>query len=147
MRTGYSYNNSCMASALDKSEVVVRELNATPGSFIAGVRFDLRWDSAKFAELCEALQAETHQHAGSSNPPRDLSQLFWYCGTFIPRWVQQRDFTIGQSHVNCEKVCLLLKRLGDAWFADDSLLANDEFTTLLAATSPPATDSVKRGRV
>jgi hypothetical protein len=70
-----------MASALNNPEVLARELNASPDSFIAGIRFDLRWDSAKFAELCEALQAATKRHAGSGELPRDLSQLFWYCGT------------------------------------------------------------------
>ena len=122
-----------MASALDNSEILARELNATPGSFIAGIRFDLRWDSTKFSELCEALQAATKQHVGSSDLPRDLSQLFWYCGTFIPMFVQQRDFTVGQSHVNYERACSLLKRLGDAWFCDDCLLGDDEFTSRLTA--------------
>jgi hypothetical protein len=124
-----------VASAHDKSEVLAREVNASPGSFIAGVRFDLRWDPATFSELCEALQAATKQHVGSRELPRDLSQLFWYCATFIPVFVQQRDFTVGQSHVNYEKACSLLKRLGDAWFADDSLLADDELARELAAMS------------
>jgi hypothetical protein len=122
-----------MASPLDKSDVLARELNASPGSFIAGVRFELRWDPAKFAELCEALQAAAKQHVGSSELPRDLSQLFWYCGTFIPMFVQQRDFTVGQSNVNYEKACSLLKRLGNAWFGDDCLLGDDEVAALLTA--------------
>ena len=122
-----------MASALDKSEVLTRELNASPRSFVAGLRFDLRWDSAKFSELCEALQAATRRHVGSSELPRDLSQLFWYCATFIPVWVQQRDFTVRQSHVNYEKASWLLKRLGDAGFADDCLLGDDELANTLAA--------------
>jgi hypothetical protein len=122
-----------MASTIDKSEVLAREWNASPGSFIAGMRFDLRWDSAKFATLCEALQAATKEYAGRSDLPRDLSQLFWYCGTFIPMLVQQRDFTVGQSHVNYDKAFSLLKRLGDAWFADDSLLTDDELASKLAA--------------
>src|SRR4051812_21501225 len=122
-----------MASALNNPEVLARELNASPDSFVAGIRFDLRWDSAKFSELCEALQAATKQHAGSGELPRDLSQLFWYCGTFIPMWVQQRDFTVGQSHIDYDKACSLLKRLGNAWFADDNLLGDDEFVALLAA--------------
>ena len=69
-----------MASALDKSEVLAREWNASPGSFIAGVRFDLRWDSAKFSTLCEALQAATKEYAGRTELPRDLSQLFGIAG-------------------------------------------------------------------
>jgi len=54
-----------MASALNNPEVLARELNASPESFIAGIRFDLRWDSAKLSELCEVLQPATKQHAGS----------------------------------------------------------------------------------
>jgi hypothetical protein len=108
-------------------------VNASPGSFIAGVRNDLRWESTKFAELCEALHAATKQHVGSDNVPRDLSQLFWYCGTFIPMWVQQRVFTVGQSHVNYEKACALLKRLSNAWFGDECLLPDDELASALAA--------------
>ena len=113
----------------------------TPGSFIAGVRFDLRWDSAKFSEFCEALHTATRQYAGRSELPRGLSQLFWYCGTFIPMFVRQRDFTVGQSHVNYEKACSLLERLGNAWFGDDSLLSDDELASKLAACNhaPPPT--------
>ncbi|HEY2589064.1 MAG TPA: hypothetical protein VGI81_25195 [Tepidisphaeraceae bacterium] len=122
-----------MASTFNKSEVLVRELSASPGSFIAAVRFDLRWDSAKFSELCKALQTATKEYVGLSDLPRDLSQLFWYCATFIPMWVQQRDFATGQSHINYEKACYLLKRLGNAWFADDSLLGDDEFAAMMAA--------------
>jgi hypothetical protein len=126
IRTKVIESGGNIALALDKSEVLSRELNASPGSFIAGVRFDLRWDSAKFSELCEALQTATKEYVGSSELPRDLSQLFWYCGTFIPMLVQQRDFIVGQSHINYEKACSLLKRLGNAWFADDSLIGDDE---------------------
>jgi hypothetical protein len=122
-----------MTSALETSDVLARELNAAPDSFVAGVRFDLHWDSVKFSELCQALQSATRAHVGKNDLPRDLSQLFWYCGTFIPMWVQQRDFTVGQSGVNYEKACSLLKRLGDAWFGDDSLLSNEELATRLAA--------------
>jgi hypothetical protein len=122
-----------MVSDRDRSEVLSRELNAMPGSFISGVRFGLQWDSAKFSELCEALHAATKRRVRSSDLPRDLSQLFWYCGTFIPMWVQQRDFTVGQSHVNYEEACSLLKRLGDAWFADGNLFSDDELAGRLTA--------------
>ena len=122
-----------MASALDKSEVLTREWNASPGSFVACVRFDLRWDAAKFSALCEALQAATKEYVGRTDLPRDLSQLFWYCGTFIPIFVQQRNFTVGRPHVNYDKACSLLKRLGDAWFAEDNLLTDEELASKLAA--------------
>lgn len=124
-----------MASALENSDVLVRELTASPGSFIAAVRFELRWDSAKFSELCNALQAATKQYVGVSDLPRDLSQLFWYCGTFIPMWVQQRVFTVGQSNINYENARSLLMRLGNAWFADDGPLDDDEFAAMLVGNS------------
>lgn len=121
-----------MSSALDRSEVLLRKLNATPESFIGGIRFELRWDASKFCDLCLALQAATKAQCGTNTLARDLSQLFWYCGTFVPLWVQQRDFAVGQPDVNHEKACSLLRRLGDAWFGDDSRLADEELAERLA---------------
>jgi hypothetical protein len=122
----------------DHAQLLTRELGASPGSFIAGLRFELRWDSAKFSQLCAALHAAAKTYAGNTTLPRDLSQLFWYCGTFLPRWLDQRDFRVGQPHVDYDKASALLKRLGDAWFGDDCLLNDSELAEALSAVSSPA---------
>jgi hypothetical protein len=122
-----------MASVFDSSDVLERELNPVSGSFIAGIRFDLHWDPVKFAEMCQALHAISKAHIGSKELRRDVSQLFWYCGTFLPMWIEQRDFRVGQPHVDYDKAYSLLKRLGDGWFGDDCLLTDEEFARELAA--------------
>ncbi|HYE20509.1 MAG TPA: hypothetical protein VEA69_18825 [Tepidisphaeraceae bacterium] len=131
-----------MALVRDDSEILKRELDAAPDSFVGRLRFELRWDSTRFAELCGLLRAAADAQRGAVDLPRGLSQLFWYCGTFIPTWVRQRDFTVGQSGVNYDEACTLLKRLGDAWFCgddeeDDEPISEEELAGRLAAVGTP----------
>src|SRR5580698_480795 len=70
-----------MASQPDISDLLQREMDAAPGTFLGGIRFDLRWDQGKFDVLCAALHSVAIEHARQENLPRGLSQLFWYCGT------------------------------------------------------------------
>jgi hypothetical protein len=114
-------------------QVLYRELNASPGSFIAALRFDLKWDNHKFVELCWALHDAAKQNRGEATVPRGVSQLFWYCGTFVPFWIEQRDFRVGQPAVDLARAMRLLRLLGNDWFGEGELSTDAEIGKELAA--------------
>ena len=111
---------------------LAREAALADGSFLAGVRHSLRFDVEKFAALCRALHAASRVAAGSDTLPRELSQLVWYCGTFVPRWLGQRDFAVGQPDVDYAAVERVLRTLGSEWFTDNPI-PEAELDQLLAA--------------
>jgi hypothetical protein len=110
----------------DYAEVIEREVQASPHSFIGGVRVDLRWDGDKFADLCAALHVAARVHRDDDRLPRAISQVLWYCATLLPMWLRQRDFTVGQPAVDYDRALKLMRRLGDEWFGVDSILPDDE---------------------
>ncbi len=114
-------------------EVLSAEIDASQGSFIHLLRFELLWDHPKFIALCWAMHNAAKSKTKQSSLPRELSLLFWYCGTFVPEWIAQRDFRIGQPHIDYDRAIKVLRTLGNGWFGDDCVLADDEFARQLAA--------------
>lgn len=123
-----------MSRSLEEQDqaLLLNELAAAEGSFIASVRFDLRWNSKKFRRLCRAMHNAAKANAGSGDLPRGMSQLFWYCGTFLPAWFDQREFRVGQPHVDYGQVATILRTLGNEWFGEDCLSDDTEFERQLA---------------
>jgi len=111
------------------------EHDAVVGSFTASFRFDLKWDNEKFIRLCWALHAATKHHRGVSTLPRDLSQVFWWCGTFVPLWVEQTDFRVGQPSIDYDEAKSLLRSLGHQWFGEGDPLGDAEIAKRLSAVS------------
>jgi len=107
-------------------ELLQSEIVAADGSFVAGVRFFMAWDSAKFVNMCRAMHDAARANTGNQCLARDVSQLFWYCGTFLPTWLDQRDFRTGQSHVDYDKVKRILRALGNEWFGEESLIDDQQ---------------------
>ncbi|MEO0797510.1 MAG: hypothetical protein AAFX93_20360 [Verrucomicrobiota bacterium] len=103
------------------------ELNLSKGSFLAAVRFDLVWDSEKFIELCQAMHSVSKENKGENCLDKDISQLFWYCGTFIPMWLEQRDFKVGQPDIDYHRAIEVLKKLGNEWFGDECAFEEKQF--------------------
>lgn len=118
---------------MDESKAILfNELDAGDGSFIAEARLHLRWNGDKFRRLCLGMYEVAKEYQGCNELPRDLCQLFWYCGTFLPRWFEQREFRVAQPHVNYDQAVKLLRSLGDAWFGEGCLISDDEFRRKMA---------------
>ncbi len=115
----------------DEKSILKCEVDAAEGSFVATLRYNLRWDREKFVQLCEALHSAAKANVGKPELPRELSQLFWYCGTFLPMWLEQRDFRVGQPEVDHDRANKLLKALGNEWFGEDCLIDDDDFKSQL----------------
>jgi hypothetical protein len=107
--------------------------NVSTGTFIGVVRFGLRWDNEKFVCLCWAMHAAAKQRRGDSVLPRDLSQLFWYCGTFMPMWIDQSAFRVGQPAIDYDRALRVLKLLGNEWFGEGELVSDAEIANELEA--------------
>lgn len=116
-------------------EILLMEHDAAIGSFVASFRFHLKWDNEKFIRLCWALHQASKRHRGDSALPRDLSQSFWWCGTFVPFWIEQTDFRVGQRSIDYDKAKTLLRDLGDEWFGEGNPLTDAEIAERLAAVS------------
>jgi len=116
-------------------ENLVREINASDGSFVASLRFDRIWEHVKFVRLCKALHESAKLHQGDTSLPRGLSQLFWYCGTFIPKLTDPHDLPAGSTGINYNMVVRLLEALGNEWFCEGDLLGDDELAEMIRSTA------------
>jgi hypothetical protein len=73
-------------STQDWRAVLQKEFAAEPGSFLVGLRFDLRWDRAAFSRLTYAMEQCCRALVGVDVVERWLAEGFWYLSWFPRSW-------------------------------------------------------------
>lgn len=100
--------------------VLRSEFAAEEGSFLLGLRTELKWDGAAFSRLTNAMVACCRSEAELDVLERWVAEGFWFADTFVRRWTNHEAWKERPERVEIDAGVELLSCLAHWFFFGDS---------------------------